>query len=79
VARLAVLRPDETGWAALQRMAERNVNQLPVLEDGVLLGAITREQLLTLVQAALDLGAEAASGSRGPLPGGGDAPAPIRP
>ena len=37
-------------------MMERNVNQLPVVEEGVLLGSITRERLLALVQAELALG-----------------------
>ena len=42
---------------ALRRMAERNVNQLPVVADGRLLGAVTRERLIALVQAQLALGA----------------------
>jgi Zn-dependent protease len=54
---LAVVEADDNGWLAFQRMAERNVNQLPVVEDGRLRGAVTREQLLTLVQATLALGA----------------------
>ena len=52
---LAVLRPDETGWTAFQRMANRNVNQLPVVEDGRLIGALTRARLLSLVQAGMAL------------------------
>jgi predicted transcriptional regulator len=39
-------------------MAERNVNQLPVVQDGTLLGGLTRERLLALVQAGLALGRE---------------------
>jgi Zn-dependent protease/CBS domain-containing protein len=52
---LAVLRPDESGWTAFQRMADRNVNQLPVVEDGRLVGALTRARLLALVQAGMAL------------------------
>jgi Zn-dependent protease len=55
---LAVLGPADSGWVAFRRMAERNVNQLPVVEQGRLLGAVTREQLLALVEAQLALGLE---------------------
>lgn len=58
VERLALLAPDENGWTALRRMAERSVNQLPVVEGRRLLGAVTRERLLTVVQARLALEAE---------------------
>jgi CBS domain-containing protein len=57
-ARLATIGPKESGWTAFQRMAERNVNQLPVVQDGVLVGGLTRERLLALVQAGLALGGE---------------------
>jgi CBS domain-containing protein len=56
-AELATIGPRETGWAGFQRMAERNVNQLPVVEDGTLLGTLTRERLIALVQADMALGA----------------------
>ena len=56
---LAVLAPDDDGWVALRRMAERNVNQLPVVDEGRLLGAVTRERLIALVQAQLTFGARA--------------------
>jgi CBS domain-containing protein len=58
-ARLATIGPNESGWTAFQRMAERNVNQLPVVQEGVLVGGLTRERLLALVQAGLALGGEA--------------------
>ena len=50
---LAVLHPEESAWVAMKRMAERGVNQLPVVVDGRLLGSVTRERLLTVVQAGL--------------------------
>jgi len=53
--RLAVMSPEESAWAALRRMAEAGVNQLPVVEHGRLVGAVTRERLLRLVQARLAL------------------------
>lgn len=52
---LCVLHPNETAWAAMRHMAERGVNQLPVVADGRLLGAVTRERLLRLVQGGLAL------------------------
>jgi Zn-dependent protease/CBS domain-containing protein len=54
-ARLTTVGPEETGWTAFQRMAEQNVNQLPVVRDGILLGSLTRERLIALVQAGLAL------------------------
>ena len=53
--RLFVLHPDESAWAAIRRMAERRVNQLPVVADERLVGAVTRERLLQLVQGGLAL------------------------
>jgi CBS domain-containing protein len=55
VERLCVLHPDQTAWTAMRQMAERGVNQLPVVADGRLLGAVTRERLLRLVQGGLAL------------------------
>ena len=53
--RVLVLQPRESAWVALQRMAEHGVNQLPVVDGGRLLGAVTRERLLGVVQAGLTL------------------------
>jgi Zn-dependent protease len=53
--RLTILSPAESGWNALEKMTEQRVNQLPVVDRGHLLGVITREQLLTLLQAGLAL------------------------
>jgi len=61
VDRLVLILPDENGWTALRRMAERNVNQLPVVEGGHLLGAVTRERLLAVVQTRLALADERAA------------------
>jgi Zn-dependent protease len=65
VEQLVLLGPSDTCWTALREMAERGVNQLPVVDRGKLVGVITREQLLRLVQASLALGSGA--GSRGGL------------
>jgi Zn-dependent protease len=54
-ASLAVLAPFESGWTAFRRMADHNVNQLPVVAEGRLVGALTRERLMALVQAGVAL------------------------
>jgi CBS domain-containing protein len=56
--RLHVLQPSETGWDAMRKMAEAGVNQLPVLYRGRVIGAITRERLLGVVQAGAALRSE---------------------
>jgi Zn-dependent protease/CBS domain-containing protein len=50
--RLHVLRPENTGWEALRTMAEAGVNQLPVMRGNQVIGAVTRERLLGVVQAS---------------------------
>ncbi|MGH9884703.1 MAG: M50 family metallopeptidase [bacterium] len=57
VASAAWVSPADTALVGMQRLAEAGVNQLPVLEDGRLVGALTRERLLGLLQAGLWLGA----------------------
>ena len=61
---LALLTPEESGWEAFRRMADRNVNQLPVVANGRLLGALTRERLMALVQAGVALALEAGTAER---------------
>ncbi len=56
---LVTVAPEDTGWVALRRMLDRNVNQLPVIERDRLLGVVTRQRLLSLVQSALVLGEDA--------------------
>ncbi len=50
---LAVASQSDSGEAALSRMVELGVNQLPVLSEGRLVGAVTREALLGVVRAHL--------------------------
>jgi len=56
VARATWVAPGETALVGMQRLVAAGVNQLPVLEDGRLVGALTRERLLGLLQAGLMLG-----------------------
>jgi Zn-dependent protease len=55
-AQLAVVRPDESMLAALQRMDDKDVAQLPVIADGRLLGMIGREEILHYVRTRAELG-----------------------
>jgi CBS domain-containing protein len=41
---------------ALQLMGKKNIQQLPVMEDGTLLGFVTRQDILRTVQLRVDLG-----------------------
>lgn len=59
VARTACLAPGETGLAALRRLAGARVNQLPVLDQGRLVGVLTRERLFALLETELRFGAAA--------------------
>lgn len=54
--RLVVARPAEDAWTVLQRMDGRNVNQVPVEEEGRLLGLVSRENLLRYVRTRAELG-----------------------
>jgi len=49
-------RPDEDLLSLLQRMDEADVNQVPVMDNGHLLGVITREHLLRYMRLRSDLG-----------------------
>jgi Zn-dependent protease len=50
------IRPDEDLLTLLQRMDEADVNQVPVMDNGHLLGVITREHLLRYMRLRSDLG-----------------------
>ncbi len=49
-------RPDEDVLVLLQRMDAADVNQMPVIDDGHLLGMITREHLLRYIRLRSELG-----------------------
>jgi Zn-dependent protease/CBS domain-containing protein len=49
-------QPDEDVLTLLQRMDEGDVNQVPVMDDGRLLGVITREHLLRYIRLRSELG-----------------------
>jgi Zn-dependent protease len=61
--RATSVSPGDTALVGLQRLAVAGVNQLPVLAEGRLVGALTRERLLGLLQAGLALGEPHARGA----------------
>jgi predicted transcriptional regulator len=54
--RLVRVAPDSELLAALRTMDDSNVNQVPVLERGEMVGLLSREQLLRYLRARADLG-----------------------
>jgi len=54
--RLTVVSPEVSLDEALQLMARQNVQQLPVIEDGTLLGFVNRQDIMRTVQLRADLG-----------------------
>jgi len=56
LAKLRVVAPKTPLWDALQEMTVGRVNQLPVLEEGNLVGMISRENLLTFIHNKSQVG-----------------------
>lgn len=54
--RLRVVKPDESAVVALQIMDEQDVAQLPVVEDGRVVGLVGRDAILRLLRARAELG-----------------------
>ena len=54
--RLAVISPEVSLDDALQLMGKHGVQQLPVMEDGTLLGFVTRQDIMRTVQLRVELG-----------------------
>jgi CBS domain-containing protein len=55
VDRLHAVSPDEDLRQVLQLMAQQDINQVPVVEDGHLLGMISRADILRLIQTRREL------------------------
>jgi len=49
-------RPDEPALALLERMMNEDVNQMPVVEDGRVVGLVTRDSLLRMIQTRTEVG-----------------------
>ena len=54
--KLVTIGPDEELWHALEEMTEEGVNQLPVVEDGRLLGMLGRDNVLSFLRTRAELG-----------------------
>lgn len=52
---LKIVRPEDSLWSVFERMATEDVNQYPVMENGRLLGMVTRDRLLGFVQTQAEL------------------------
>ena len=50
------VRPEDDLLAAMQRMDDAGVGQLPVVSGGTLVGMVSREQLLRYLRARTELG-----------------------
>ncbi|MCL5264750.1 MAG: site-2 protease family protein [Chloroflexi bacterium] len=55
--RLHALAPQDDAVQALEAMGEQDVNQLPVVSDGKVVGLVTRGHIIRLLQVRQDLGA----------------------
>jgi CBS domain-containing protein len=53
---LLAVSPDLNAYEVLAQMSEKDVNQIPVVEEGQLVGIIARDSILRFIQARSDLG-----------------------
>lgn len=53
---LLAVSPDSSAYEVLAQMSEKDVNQIPVVEEGQLVGIIARDSILRFIQARSDLG-----------------------
>ncbi|HOM95120.1 MAG TPA: CBS domain-containing protein, partial [Candidatus Saccharicenans sp.] len=56
VEKIVSTRPEATGDEVLNSLVNNEVNQVPVLDNGKVVGIITRTDLLRLLQLRTDLG-----------------------
>ncbi|MEX1995136.1 MAG: site-2 protease family protein [Steroidobacteraceae bacterium] len=52
--RLTCVLPDASVENVLETMSEKNINQMPVVQDGRLLGVVGRDRLLALIRTRLE-------------------------
>lgn len=53
---LLAVSPDTDAYTVLERMSEKDVNQIPVVAEGRLIGIIARDSILRFIQAKSELG-----------------------
>ena len=54
--RMKTVAPDDDLYTVMQQMTEEGVNQIPVVEDGKLIGMIARDNLVGFINARSELG-----------------------
>ncbi|MBA7484269.1 putative zinc metalloprotease Rip3 [subsurface metagenome] len=54
--KLVVVSPEQDGLSVLEQMQENDVNQMPVVREGRVIGLITRDNLLRLIHTRSKLG-----------------------
>jgi Predicted transcriptional regulator, contains C-terminal CBS domains len=54
--RLLTAWPDEPALSVLERMQSSDINQMPVLANGEVVGMISRESILRMLQTRAELG-----------------------
>jgi len=54
---LKTARPAQSALSILEQMAENDINQMPVLSEGKVIGLIARDNLLRLIRNRVELGA----------------------
>ena len=52
---LAVLAPGATLYDALSLMDEKGINQVPIVDENRLVGILTREKMIAVLNAHLEL------------------------
>jgi Zn-dependent protease/CBS domain-containing protein len=55
--KLAPVSPDQDALSVLEQMTERNLNQIPVVSDGRVIGLISRDDLIQVLRTHTELGA----------------------
>ena len=53
---MKAVSPDDDLFIVMQQMTEEGVNQLPVVEDGQLMGMVARDNLVSFINARSELG-----------------------
>ena len=56
LSQLKAIGPDDDLWSAMQEMTEEGVNQLPVMEEGQLIGMLARDNLMSFIRVRAELG-----------------------
>ena len=53
--KMRTVRPDDDLYSVMQQMTEEGVNQIPVVEDGQLIGMVARDNLVGFINARSEL------------------------